>query len=105
VSREIWRWLQERGRRYEPEVMVVNLTTLPIGQKEIRQAFAVSENVIWWRAIMQTLETRRQEQVEMAGAAKDQNNPYRMAGHVEAAVVLGQLIADLQKNRKMSVSE
>jgi hypothetical protein len=54
---------------------------------------------------MQTLEVRKQEQVDLAAAAKDMNNPLKLAGCVGAAQVLSEVIGDLQKLRKASVSE
>ena len=102
MSREIWRWLQDRP---EKEVCLVNLTTLPIGPAELKTAFAVSENVLWWRALMQTLETRRQEAVDAAAAATRGNNPTTVAAQVGAAHVLGEVIVDLEKLRKKSVGQ
>ena len=90
----IWDFLKP-----EKEVMVVNLTTVPIGKEELRVAFAVSENILWWRAIMHTLETRRQEAADAAGAAATE---LRMAMEVGKQQVLGEVIADLQKLRKES---
>src|SRR6516164_1166425 len=87
------------------KVSLVNLTTLPIGDAELRTAFTVSESVLWWRALMQTLEVRRQECVDAAGAAVRENKDLKAAGFVYAAVVLGDVIADLQRLRKWSVSE
>ena len=92
---------------FEPvkEVVLVNLTSVPIGPAELKTAFAVSENILWYRALMQTLETRRQECCDNAAAATIPNNPLRMAAMVGAADVLGQVIVDLQRLRKKSVSE
>ena len=84
---------------------MVNLTTAPIDEEGLRQAFAVSENILWWRGIMQTLETRRQECVDNAGAAAFYNNELQMAKKIGGAEILGEVIADLQKLRKKSVSE
>jgi hypothetical protein len=87
------------------EVVLVNLTSLPIGPEELKTAFAVSENILWWRALMQTLETRRQDAVDAAAAAAVVNNPIRMAGAVGAAQILGEIISDLHSLRKKSVNE
>jgi len=87
------------------KVLLVNLTTLPIGEGELRTAFAVSESILWWRALMQTLEVRRQECVDAAGAAGFKDNTLQMAKKVGAAEVLGEVISDLQKLRKRSVNE
>ena len=87
------------------EVCLVNLTTLPIGPAELKTAFAVSENILWYRALMQTLEVRRQECSDAAGAAVRENNSLKTAGFSYAAVVLGEVIVDLQKLRQKSVSE
>lgn len=54
---------------------------------------------------MQTLEIRRQEAADAAAAAAAQNNPLRMAAAVGANQILGDVIADLIKLRKKSVSE
>ena len=94
------RWLD--FLKPEKEVMVVNLTTVPIGKEELRVAFAVSESILWWKALMMTLETRRQESVDAASAAAVANNELRMAAAVGAAQMLGEVIADLQKLRKES---
>lgn len=84
------------------EVVFVNLTTLPIGPAELKTAFAVSENVLWWRALLQTLAVRQQEAMEAAATAPTE---IAMAREVGKAQVLSDVIADLQKLRKMSVSE
>jgi hypothetical protein len=86
------------------EVMVVNLTTLPTTDADMKKAFAVSENILWWRALMQTLEVRRQEQVDAGAAAVQANNPLLASGCVYAADVLAEVIKDLQNLRKRSVS-
>ena len=94
------RWLD--FLRPQKQVVFVNLTTLPIGPAELKTAFAVSESILWWRALMQTLEVRRQEAADAAGAAQSE---LRMAVEVGKQQVLGEVIADLQKLRKMSVNE
>lgn len=87
------------------EVMLVNLTTLPTTDADMKKAFAVSENILWWRALMQTLEVRRQEQVDIGASAVSENKPLLPAAAVYAADVIGQVIKDLQKLRERSVSE
>lgn len=95
-----------RARAREREkVSLVNLTTLPIGKEELRTAFAVSENILWWRALLQTLEVRRQECSDAAAASVRANNTLATAGYAYAACVLGEVILDLEKLRKQSVSE
>jgi hypothetical protein len=89
----------------DKKVLLVNLTTLPIGPAELKTAFAVSENVLWWRALMQTLEVRRQECVDAAAAATKGNNPITVAAKVGGAEILSEVIVDLQRLRKKSVSE
>ena len=91
--------------RPEKEVVLVNLTTLPIGPAELKTAFAVSENQLWWRAINQTLEVRRQECLDEAASAVNKNNPLMVAGMTMASKVLADTILDLQRLRKQSVSE
>jgi len=99
----LWQWGFSKAP--EKEFFLVNLTTLPIGDAELRTAFAVSENQLWYRALMQTLEVRRQESVDAAAAATIANNPMRMAAAIGAAEILGNVIVDLQKLRRKSVSE
>ena len=92
-----WKFL-----RPEKEVVLVNLTTLPIGPAELKTAFAVSESMLWWRALIQTLEVRRQEAADASGAATTE---LRMAMEVGKQQVLGEVIADLRKLREKSVNE
>ena len=87
------------------EIRWVNLATLPIGKEELKTAFAVSENQLWYRAILQTLETRRLDCLDSAASATVQNNPMRIAAMTGAAYILGEVISDLQNLRKQSVSE
>lgn len=97
---------EAKEAKSEDKVLLVNLTTLPIGPAELRTAFAVSESILWWRALMQTLEVRRQECVDAAAAAAGTRDlTLLMAKKVGAAEALGDVILDLQKLRRKSVSE
>lgn len=96
-----WSW----SLKPQKEVVFVNLTTLPIGPAELKTAFAVSENMLWFRAIIQTLAVRQQEFVDAAGSEGSKDNPVAMAFHLGKAQGMNEVIADLQRLRKLSVSE
>ena len=98
--KRFWDWLFV----IEKEPMLVNLTTLPTTKQDMVKAFAVSESMLWWRALMQNLAVKQQEQLEAADAAIHANNPLLVAGHVKAAKILNETILDLQKLREKSVS-
>jgi hypothetical protein len=96
---------EARANAADKEVMLVNLTTLPATKQDMVKAFAVSENILWWRALMQTLEIRRQEQVDAGAAAVRANNPLLASGCVYAADIIGDVIKDLTTLRQKSVTE
>jgi hypothetical protein len=89
------RFLNREEESGYPAVIVQNHP--PLSEKEIELAFKGSETTQWYRALMQVMETTRQDYIERASGGADRNNPLGMARDLGAGESLSALMLKLSE--------
>lgn len=84
----------------DSEVRVIVMKGEPLTDAQITQAFQVSEQTLWWRALMQLLEKYRHEHAASAADFVGKNNALAAARDCGAYEILSGLMVDLQERNK-----
>jgi hypothetical protein len=70
-----------------------------LSDAQITSALRVGEQTMWWRALIQLIDTERQKCALNAAAKADLNNPLGMAGDAASYATLSGLLIDLENRR------
>ena len=84
------RFLNREEESGYPAVIVQNHP--PLSEQEIKQAFKGSDTAQWYRALMQIMDTTRQDYIERASGGADRNNPLGMSRDLGASESLSALM-------------
>jgi hypothetical protein len=82
-----------------PETRVIVLEQGLLSEDQMTSALRVSENTMWWRALIQRIEAFRDEATQQAAASAGGNNPLAMAANCGAHTALTALLDDLETRR------
>jgi hypothetical protein len=74
----------------------------PLTEQQLASALRVSEETMWWRAVIQIIEEVQSDSFPNAAGAAGSNNPLSMAANVGAYVALDQLLCNLEERRASS---
>ena len=87
-----------------PRVLVIR-SGERLNDEQMKDAFAVGETVLWWRAIIQIIEDYRLTSADNGYSACGENNPMGTAAAVGAHDVLSNLLNDLSKRREQAMKQ
>jgi hypothetical protein len=85
-------------------VRIVYLKTDPLTEEQMNQAFTVSEQTLWWRALMQILEESRHFHAQRAASFAAGNNAMAAAHDSGIYEFISELMDQLEKRRSKSES-
>ena len=83
----------------EPKVKVIVQKDGELSDKQITDALRVSEQTLWWRAVVQVIEKYRVDATSQAAASAGANNPMAMAANCGAHTALTAILSDLEDRR------
>jgi hypothetical protein len=70
-----------------------------LNDRQITEALRVSEQTMWWRAVVQLIEKYRADAIGQAAASAGANNPLAMAANCGAHTALTAILSDLEDRR------
>lgn len=76
-----------------------------LNDEQMRQAFAVSSENPFWKAILQKIESMRQDSAHQAAGCVAVGKTIEMAGACGAFEILTSLLMELETERQASVKE
>jgi hypothetical protein len=83
----------------QPKVKVIVLKDGELNDKQITESFRVSEQTMWWRALIQLIEKYRVDATSQASMSAGANNALAMAANCGAHTALTAILSDLEDRR------
>jgi hypothetical protein len=78
-----------------PAVKIIVQSQDELSDKQMDEVFRVSDQTMWWRALLQLIERHRAISTAQAAASAGGNNPLAMAANIGAHTALTALLDDL----------
>jgi hypothetical protein len=78
---------------------IIVYTSTPLDDAQVSQAFKVSDQTQWWRALVQLIESYRSEFAAAAPQRAGENNALGLARDMGAYEALTSLLLELERRR------
>jgi hypothetical protein len=88
----------------QPKIKIIVQKDGELSDKQITDSVRVSEQTMWWRALVQLIEKYRVDATSQAAMAAGANNPLAMAANCGAHTALTAILSDLEDRRNSKES-